>query len=77
MVNSWARWSAEHGGPAGGNGQLGVESDDSPAEVVGLDAGVALEFEQAARSAGFGLIEFLISCGIAELDGRRSDGDAG
>ena len=77
QINAWARWNPEHGGPVEGNRQLGVEGEDSPAEVVGLDDGVALEFEQAARAAGFGLIEWLISCGIAELDSHRSDGAAG
>ena len=70
-INAWAGWAGGPGLPIEGNPQLGVEGLDDPAEVVGLDAGVALEFEQAAKAAGYGMLEWLVSCGMAEIERRK------
>ena len=60
-INAWAGWAGGPGLPIEGNPQLGIENEDDPAEVVGLDAGVALEFEQAAKAAGYGMLEWLVT----------------
>lgn len=70
-INAWAGWAGGPGAGPEGNQQLGIENEDDPVEVVGLDEGIALQFEQAARAAGYGLIEFLISCGMAEIERRK------
>ena len=75
-INGWARWGAEHGGPLEGNRQMGGEGEEDLQEVIGLDDVVLAQFEELARAAGMGILEFLVTIGIAEIE-RRSGGAAG
>lgn len=68
-IESWAKW--KQWAALEGNPQLSGEYEDDPVELVGIDEVVMSQFEELARANGVGIIEFLVTLGMEEIERRK------